>query len=446
MSAAALLADLEAALGAANVAPSPPLADSTGRELGRPLRVVYPADAGEVAAVVRACRKARTTLVPVGTRTAYWSPLSLDGAVAVDVSRLRQLRFDDGVVRAGAGWPVRLLDVELRARGLHLPLHPDAFGGTTLAAMAATACTSGIGMGAGTFGAHLGGVEWVSGTGDVAWTGAAARPGVTPFLRDGLPDLTGLLLGSEGGLGVVTELALLRRPAPWRVRLSGRSPDAARLFPLARNLAGAYDTFRAERNTRSGSTWEVDVWVASTFSAREAAERAVEAAAWFQSAGVSVGAPVAESEAARAGRSPDYDARWNGPVDGLDAFLARAKLRGVDVNAPWSHAGVVLDVLERLAAAHVAAGVPETRLALYAHPDFVNLGAHATLPPGTAWRDADDEPFYDMLLALPVVPYRVGTRWPRRAVAALGGAAVLQAVKAACDPDGILAPGVGPWS
>ncbi len=446
MDGAALTAALADLVGADHVADSPPLTDSTGRNVGRPLRVVRPADAAEVADVVRLCREARVPIAPVGARTAYWSPLALDGALAIDVGRLLSLTVEDGVVQAGAGWAVRPLDQALRQRGAHLPLHPDAFGKTQLGSMVATACTSGIGMGSGSLGSHLTGVEWVTGAGTRLWTGAADRPGVPPFLREGGPDLTGLVLGSEGGLGVITTVAFRQRPAPWRVRLPGRTADPRRCFPLGLALAGAYDTFRLQRSTRSGPGWAVDVWVVSAFSPREAAERAVEVARRLGEAGVTVGAPAAETAAARAGRSPDYDDRWNGPLDGLGDFLARASLRGVDVNAPWSAASPVLQTLEDLVAAQSNAGVSESRLAIYAAPDFVNLGCHATVAPGEGWSDADDDAAYAALLALPVVPYRVGRRWPRAAVESMGSRALLRALKLACDPDGLLAPGVGPWS
>ncbi len=446
MDGAAVHAALAALVGDAHVLPSPALTDSTGRDVGRPRWVVQPGSTAEVVALVQLCRERRIVIVPVGSRTAYWSPLRLDNSVAVDVSRLHRLEVANGVVRAGAGWPVRLLDQALRRGGAHLPLHPDAFGDTQLGSLVATACTSGIGMGSGSWGQILTGVEWVSGAGTAMWTGAADRSGVAPFMREGRPELTSLLLGSEGGLGIVTELAFRRRPPPWRMRLSGQAPSVLPLFPLGAELAGVYDTFRVQRTSRGSGEWTVDVWVVSTFSAREAAERAVEVARRLRIAGVSVRAPEAETAAARTGRSPDYDERWNGPLNGLGDFLARASLRGVDVNAPWSAAEAVLHVLENLVAAQVAAGVSESRLAMYAAPDFVNFGVHATVLPGESWSDEDDTPTYDALLALPVIPYRVGRRWPRGSADALGSRDVLRALKSACDPDGILAPGVGPWS
>jgi FAD/FMN-containing dehydrogenase len=438
--------DLVGALGPAHVLPSPALRDSTGRDIGEPAWIVRPADAAEVVAVVAICRAARAALSPLGSRTAYWSPLALGNTVAIDVSRLRGLEVTDGIIRAGAGWPVRLLDVALRGGGAHLPLHPDAFGNTQLGSLVSASCTSGIGMGGGSLGSHLTGVEWVSGAGTRQWTGAADRAGVPPFMREGLPELTSLILGSEGGLGVLTEVAFRRRGAPWRVRLQGGTRQPRRLFPLPSELAGLYDTFRLQRSTRGGEAWELDVWVVSEFSPDEALLRAERVSSNLVQAGATVRAPLPETAAARRGLSPDYDARWNGPINGLEGFLARASLRGIDVNAPWSAADAVLTVLERLVQAHGAAGLSESRLALYAAPDFVNLGAHATLLPGESWTDADDEPWYEALLELPVVPYRVGRRWPRRAVEALGSRPILAAVKAACDPDGIMSPGAGPWT
>ncbi len=446
----ALREALAAAVGAAHVDATGFFLDVAGR-MCRHDWWVRPADTAEVAAVVRVCREHRAGIVPVGCSTAYWAPLSDSVAVALDLMRLEGLEWVGRVALVGAGAAVRPLDQQLRAAGGHLALHPDAFGDTTVGALVATACTSGIGMGTTTIGEAICGVEVVTGAGDVLFTGSAARAGVPPFLREGFPDLTGCFLGAEGGLGVVTRVAIKHRPAPWRIHLRGRvaAERLGSVVALGRALGGAYDTFRLTRSlSRWSEGYSLDMWVISAFSAREAAERAVEVERRLVDAGARVGGTAAESAGARAGKSPDYDARWTGPLGGMQAFRERARMRGLDVNAAYEAFDVLLKTAEALVEAQGAAGVPESRLAWYLAPDFVNLGVHASVPLDTdPWPADVSAPWFERFAALPVVPYRLGRAWPPAMLDGLGATREhLRALRRALDPDGILQPGLPLWS
>jgi hypothetical protein len=121
--------------------------------------------------------------------------------------------------------------------------------------------------------------------------------------------------------------------------------------------------------------------------------------------------------------------------------VARARLAGIDVNAPYEAASSLLSLAQRLVAAQTAAGVAETRIAFYLAPDFVNLGVHATvLHDDLRWTEANEAPFYAELAALPLIPYRSGRRWPSSPASPQ-----LRAIKQLFDPDGILQPGLPLW-
>ena len=444
----ALHAALVAALGEGAVVEGAPTTDISGHPVGRPALRVRVADTAGAQAVVRLCRAHRTPVAAAGRASAYWRPLDLEGAVVVELPA--GLDRVDGAWFAGAGWAVRPLDAALRARGSHLPLHPDAFGDTTLGALVAGACTSGIGMGLASTGTMLGGVEVVTGTGEVLVTGAGARTGVAPFWREGFPDLTGLFLGADGGLGLITRLALLHRPPPWRVHLAARVSEAAlaAVLALARGTAGAWDTFRLLRPLPGPEGWALDVAVVSSFSAREAAERALELTRRLGAAGVWGVSMRAESGAARAGKDPDHAARWTQEAGGLDAFRARARIAGLDVNTAWDTLPPVLALAQQLVTAQLGAGVPETRLALYLAPDFVNLGVHATLPHAScAWSDAEAAPWFERFAALPVVPYRLGRTWPAAMLDQMAPTrAAWRALAAELDPDALFARSHPLWT
>ena len=161
---ATLRAALAAIVGEAHVGPPAAVVDIAGRACG-PFRRVRPGSVDEVAAVVQACRRHRAPVVPLGAATAYWAPLPDTEAVAVDLVRLDAVGWEGQVAVVGAGAQVRPLDQALRARGGHLALHPDAFGATSLGALVASACTSGIGMGAATIGEVVAGGVVVTGRG-----------------------------------------------------------------------------------------------------------------------------------------------------------------------------------------------------------------------------------------------------------------------------------------
>lgn len=425
------------------------LTDVTRSPIGAPRWAVRPGSTDEVRRIVLACRESRTPVVAIGKRTAYWRPLDVEGCVAIDVSRLDAMHPGDDGWRVGAGTAVRPLDHALRALGRCLPIHPDAYGDTSVGAMVATACTSGIGMGRGSIDDAVLGLEVVLGTGEVVRTGALALSDDRPFVRVGAPDTTGLFLGAEGTLGIVTELVLARRVAPFRVHVAARvlPSSLVALANLGRAWAGRYDTFRLvqtfEAPPRAGDESAlVDLWIDSPWSSDEALARARDAASTLtpMASGITV---RAETAGAREGRSPDHDARFLGPMTGHEEFASRYALVGVDVNAPYACLEGLLEAARELVADQLAAGVRHTRIALYLAPDFVNLGVHATLEDPRVYPLERAHRCMEALSKLGAVPYRAGHAWPastRRAPTELA-----RAVKRACDPDGILHPGHPAW-
>jgi FAD/FMN-containing dehydrogenase len=430
--------ELARALGATYVERGVAMRDIADREIGTPALVVRPRSAAEVATIVHACRRARCPLVVVGRRTAYWAPLEVDRAVALDLARVAEIEPGDDAWLVGAGCAVGTLDHALRAAGLALPIHPDAFGDTSIGAMVATACTSGIGMGAGSIDDAILGLEVVLGTGETITTGAMANAS-RPFVREAVSDLTGVFSGAQGTLGVITRIALAPRAAPWRVRLRTLVADDRILdvVALGRAWAGRYDTFRATRtiDASASSTFEADVWITSPVSSEEALARAAAAARDLDALAIRGVDTTSEPRSA---------SRFMEPADGHDRLRARAALIGLDVNAPYASTALLLDVARELALEQRARGVPETRIALYLAPGFVNLGVHATVPSGVGYGLDDVRPFMEKMLRAPIVPYRAGRAWPR--TTAREPDALRRALATACDPDRILHPGHPTWT
>lgn len=185
-----------------------------GTPLAVPDAVVRPATPEDVAAVVRACARLAVAVVPFGGGTSVVggvAPLLGDkvAVIAVDLVRLDRLVSVDpvsrvAVVQAGVRGP----DVErmLAVHGLTLGHYPQSFERATIGGFAATRSAGQASSGYGRFEDMVVALRVATPRGE--W-----RLGVSPASAAG-PDLRAMVVGSEGVLGIVTEVTLRVRPAP----------------------------------------------------------------------------------------------------------------------------------------------------------------------------------------------------------------------------------------
>ena len=177
-----------------------------------PDAVALPSDTAQVAAIVRWANENRAALVPVGgasnTVGANAVPTGRAGSVvAVDLSRLDTLRWDEESLLAhvGAGVNLGALEERLNAHDYTLGHLPQSL---HLATVGGAVATNAVGLLSGRYGRQrdlTAGLEVVLPTGETLHT----TPGMdTAF------DLHDLLIGSEGAFGIVTEASLRIRPVP----------------------------------------------------------------------------------------------------------------------------------------------------------------------------------------------------------------------------------------
>jgi alkyldihydroxyacetonephosphate synthase len=179
-----------------------------------PDAVLYPGSAEQLGAVMALCAKHSIAVVPFGGGTSVVggvAPLRGEHAAVValemrDLAELINIDAESRLVRAQAGMRAPALERRLAARGLTLGHFPQSFEYVSLGGCAASRGAGQASTGYGRFEDMVRGIRLSAPAGELAlpaWPASAAGP-----------DLRKLLVGSEGTLGVISELDLRVRPAP----------------------------------------------------------------------------------------------------------------------------------------------------------------------------------------------------------------------------------------
>lgn len=170
-----------------------------------PDAVVWPESTADVAEIAKFAAAKRLPLVAFGAGTSLEGHINApSGGICVDFSRMTRIvavRPEDLDCTIEAGVSRRRLNQELRATGLFFPVDPGAED-ATLGGMAATRASGTTTVRYGSMRENVINVTAVLASGEVIKTARRARKSASGY------DMTRLLVGSEGTLGLITELTL----------------------------------------------------------------------------------------------------------------------------------------------------------------------------------------------------------------------------------------------
>lgn len=251
--------------------------------------VVSPSTTEEVVEIVKICTKLQVPMIPYGGATSVEGHLLTPvGGCSIDMGRMNEMKRlskedHDVTVQPGLGYVE--LNEKLKEHGLWFPLDPGP--GASLGGMCSCSCSGSTAVRYGTMKNNVLSMTVVLANGEVVKTSSRAKKSSAGY------DLTRLFIGSEGTLGIITEMTLKVHKIPAvanAVRVSFGSIDAA-AKAVQDVLAAGIQIGRAEM---------LDDTMVTVLNKVNGTKHAEATTVLFEIAGESV-ASVAEAQAAVVG-------------------------------------------------------------------------------------------------------------------------------------------------